>query len=494
LYKIFNEDCCPHIDKFKLNSLSWADDLVLLSSSPEGLQNSLNKLNDYCKKWGLVVNGNKTKAMIFGHGKLTNLMYENMKISQVQDYTYLGVKLHQSCKTKYAIEDRIERTSRAINMLQGVLYSNGNINVNVALSIFDKQIIPILTYGSTFWGMQDNYTKLYVKDIPEDINTLDGIRSELNNKSIIYFKRVGRKSDSPRNVILTMNSFEAKNFLLYNNKATSDIQSSCYDSTFEKVQTNFCKFVLNISKFASNHAIRAELGRYPLSVQTNLTMIKYWYRLENLNDNSLLSSCFKVCKNNNHEWYLNIKNFLNKNGLGYITDNCNQVSINSIINNLKKALEDQYIQQWDNRARNCDKLNMLYKFKKNSYKKSTYLETIADIEVRKKITKLRLGCSNLNSHRFYSVNNSNKCIYCEDSIENVEHFLLDCKEYAPIRNEFMLNINKDFVLFKDFSKDNKILSILSLKLPLCVKDMDSKFQKLCISYINNLFCKRFKKS
>ena len=49
-------------------------------------------------------------------------------------------------KIKYAVEDRIKRTSRAINMLQGALSSCGNINVNVDMSLFEKQ--TLLTYGS----------------------------------------------------------------------------------------------------------------------------------------------------------------------------------------------------------------------------------------------------------------------------------------------------------------------------------------------------------
>jgi hypothetical protein len=41
------------------------DDLVILSESQAGLQNSLNKLEKYCYKWQLTVNTNKTKIMIF---------------------------------------------------------------------------------------------------------------------------------------------------------------------------------------------------------------------------------------------------------------------------------------------------------------------------------------------------------------------------------------------------------------------------------------------
>jgi hypothetical protein len=46
------------------NHLLYADDLVILSESPTGLQNCLNALDNYCEKWRLNINIKKTKPMI----------------------------------------------------------------------------------------------------------------------------------------------------------------------------------------------------------------------------------------------------------------------------------------------------------------------------------------------------------------------------------------------------------------------------------------------
>ena len=45
----------------KLFTLLYADDTILLSESITDLQNMLNILNDYCKRWHLTVNAEKTK-------------------------------------------------------------------------------------------------------------------------------------------------------------------------------------------------------------------------------------------------------------------------------------------------------------------------------------------------------------------------------------------------------------------------------------------------
>ena len=43
-------------DKDKICALMFADDLIILSTSKDGLQKSLDELDLYCKKWDLEVN------------------------------------------------------------------------------------------------------------------------------------------------------------------------------------------------------------------------------------------------------------------------------------------------------------------------------------------------------------------------------------------------------------------------------------------------------
>ena len=49
----------------KLNSLLYADDLIIISRSKIGLQNCLNTLSSFCNSWMLDINSKKTKVMIF---------------------------------------------------------------------------------------------------------------------------------------------------------------------------------------------------------------------------------------------------------------------------------------------------------------------------------------------------------------------------------------------------------------------------------------------
>ena len=73
----------------------YADDLVLMSKSAEGLQICLNKLNQYCNKWRLEVNLKKTKIMIFNQtGQLMKkhkFFYHDTPLEITNSYQYLGI-------------------------------------------------------------------------------------------------------------------------------------------------------------------------------------------------------------------------------------------------------------------------------------------------------------------------------------------------------------------------------------------------------------------
>ena len=48
--------------------LLYADDIVLFGKTPEDLQHALTILENYCNRWKLTVNTNKTKIVVFKKG------------------------------------------------------------------------------------------------------------------------------------------------------------------------------------------------------------------------------------------------------------------------------------------------------------------------------------------------------------------------------------------------------------------------------------------
>ena len=66
LSTILKFENCPKLANMLISHLLWADDLIILSLDMKTTQKQLNMLHDFCKKWGLEINMDKTKAMILG--------------------------------------------------------------------------------------------------------------------------------------------------------------------------------------------------------------------------------------------------------------------------------------------------------------------------------------------------------------------------------------------------------------------------------------------
>ena len=86
LFKIFLSDLsplleikeCPLLSNKSISHLLWADDLIMLSLSPEACQYQLDQLAKFCNEWGLEVNDLKTQLMIFGaKEKYANFKWKN---------------------------------------------------------------------------------------------------------------------------------------------------------------------------------------------------------------------------------------------------------------------------------------------------------------------------------------------------------------------------------------------------------------------------------
>ena len=79
----------------KLLIILYADDTVFFANSQQNLQKCLNGLEQYCEKWKLKINTDKTKIMIFSQGK-QQICNQNFKIGDnsievVKNFKYLGV-------------------------------------------------------------------------------------------------------------------------------------------------------------------------------------------------------------------------------------------------------------------------------------------------------------------------------------------------------------------------------------------------------------------
>ena len=138
----------------------YADDLILLSEKKEGLQNLINKVNDFCAEKNLSINAKKTKVMVFNRGnKLIKAdLYCNVTLlDNVKSFKYLGISVSaKNCSFSPTIDDLSTKAERAMFALNNKIKIS-TIPPRLALKIFNAQIAPILLYGSEVWGPYMGY-------------------------------------------------------------------------------------------------------------------------------------------------------------------------------------------------------------------------------------------------------------------------------------------------------------------------------------------------
>ena len=136
--------------------LLYADDIVIFANCAEQLQESLNMLSDYCRRWKLTVNVSKIKMMVFRKGGLLlrNLVfyYNGHQLEIVKSFKYLGIVFTVGGSFAEAQNTLAGQAQKAIFELNKYLYKFTYITPKPNLELFDKLITPILNYGCEVWG------------------------------------------------------------------------------------------------------------------------------------------------------------------------------------------------------------------------------------------------------------------------------------------------------------------------------------------------------
>ena len=410
IHSIFNPDCDPiNFENIQLNSLSYADDLVLLSESPQGMKNCLKALENYCSKWGLNVNPKKTKVIVFNRSfskEVKNLLFSihGNIIETVKSYTYLGVVVTNTGQFYKATEALYLKSLRALFSLYSAIDVRADKgNIQLYLKLFDSLIKPISLYGCEIWGYHISQT--------------------------------------PNNPI-------------------------------SKFINKFYRTLLGVPKYASTLGVHVELGRFPIDVNTNLAMIKYWFRLICLPENKLVSRCYWNSLKSIGEsdpWFSAIKNIIFSCGQYELWSSHSEMS-NLYLNNIAKSscdyikrnLKDQFLL---NAVLKMDQEVKLEPFKKlkihtNAYTVSPYLTKINSFLKRSLLAKLRLGILPLESEtgRRFGVPRSERiCKQCDSGeIEDLEHFLFVCPKFAIPRLTYLVHLSKISPFVQSYSNKEKL--------------------------------------
>ena len=409
LFNIYINDLPAHISKgikdsvtiedTSLNSLMFADDLVLISNSNTDLQRSIDNLSTYCKKWDLKINLKKTKILTFsktGKPEMENHNIDGTNIEKVTEYKYLGFVFTSNGSMTTGINRLAKQGQKAWFCIQRYLLSCKHTNIHTWLELFDILVKPIILYACEAWGDETYYS---LKDA-----------------------------------------------------------SPIFRDSFEKLQLKIHKQVLGVHRKTMNIPVLAELGRFPLKLFIDTQMIKYFSRFYSMPKDRHMYKIYKESiKPTNiiqNKWFSYIKRIIDENGLSNIwknqvDENSYNKSTKSISNIFLQRVKDIYAQnalRYIKKDENsdCGKMQFLRQIK-DTYTFEHYLY-IENDQHRKSLSQIRLSSHRLaiETGRWKNIPRENRlCDYCNlNTIETENHFLFECQKYVEGRT-LMQNFIKE---------------------------------------------------
>lgn len=386
----------PMLGNKFINYLLYADDLVLFSTSKNGLQNSMDKLRSFCNDWDMEININKTKVLIFGkYRKPLNeeFTFQNKRIEVVESYKYLGIMINRNGRFSDAIKDLYNRSLKAMFKLTKTFKSECP-DYNTCIHLFDHLVKPIMTYGSEIWGP---FT--------------------LNGKDINFNKIITKE--------------------------------------FEKCHQKFLRFSIGLNKRTPIIGLYGETGRYPIEFEILSTSLKYFNRITEMNESSLLHQCLLDNTTFKHNsWLKNIET-LTKISLDNSNVTQNKFNPRDINQNLQSKFQNWWhLKLFDDKNTKSQYGNKLrnYRTYKYNFRKEDYLNILTHKNLRSSFAQLRLSSHKLHieTGRYAKLQerlppNERLCKKCPLNIcEDEFHFLIICPFYEEERNTLMNNVRTLF--------------------------------------------------
>jgi hypothetical protein len=162
IYEIKSENHGVKYGELNVSILCYADDIILLSETEDGLQSMLNTLHSWCVKWRLTVNKNKTQIIHFRkqNSPETNVSfkYGETLLNKVNQYRYLGLNLDYCMNYNTTVQTVVNASSRALGMLTSKYFALNGLHHDTYKKLYDTTVIPVMSYGACIWGVK-RYSK-----------------------------------------------------------------------------------------------------------------------------------------------------------------------------------------------------------------------------------------------------------------------------------------------------------------------------------------------
>ena len=144
------------IGECTVQRLLFADDLMLLDSTQNGLQQALDRFSSACSVARMKISTTKTETMCLSRQpKQCSLQIDGEPLKQSEKFMYLGVSFTSDGRQNSELDIRIGKASAVMRQLHQSVVLKQELCTKAKLSIFRSVYVSILTYGHECWIMNE---------------------------------------------------------------------------------------------------------------------------------------------------------------------------------------------------------------------------------------------------------------------------------------------------------------------------------------------------
>lgn len=135
----------------RINNLCFADDIDLIDEDEQRLEETVQELNDEGKRYGLNMNFEKTKTMVFGEKDWPRkIEIDGNQLENVEKFTYLGCLNTYDLDSKKEILVRIAKATAALSAMDKI-WKSTSIHKKLKLEVLKTCVFSGMLYGCEAW-------------------------------------------------------------------------------------------------------------------------------------------------------------------------------------------------------------------------------------------------------------------------------------------------------------------------------------------------------
>ena len=140
-------------------NMLFADDIVLIDTTREGVESKLEAWRKEMEDRGLKISRKKTEYMVFnGEEGLEDILLAGEKVKNVDIFRYLGSHLTSDRNLDPEINYRIQSGWRNWKNVSGVLCDK-RISARVKGKVYKTVVRPAMVYGAEAWPIKKSQEK-----------------------------------------------------------------------------------------------------------------------------------------------------------------------------------------------------------------------------------------------------------------------------------------------------------------------------------------------